>query len=80
MDSRMKTELVSSALKQAIWRAGASKGLIVHSDRGVQYASKKNQRLLKKHDFACSMSRKAIDTTTRRLRPVRNPGNEKISE
>lgn len=58
MDSRMKTELVSSALKQAIGRAGAAKGLIVHSDRGVQYASKRYQRLLKKHDFVCSMSRK----------------------
>lgn len=54
----MKTEIVSSALKQAIGRVGAVKGLIVHSDRGVQYASKKYQRLLKKHDFVCSMSRK----------------------
>lgn len=58
MDSRMKTELVSSALKQAIGRTGASQGLIVHSDRGVQYASKEYQRLLKKHEFICSMSRK----------------------
>jgi putative transposase len=58
MDSRMKTELVSSALKQAIGRTGASEGLIVHSDRGVQYASKEYQRLLKKHRFICSMSRK----------------------
>ena len=39
MDSRMKTELVSSAPKQAIGRTGAKEGLIVHSDRGVQYAS-----------------------------------------
>lgn len=38
MDSRMKTELVSAALKQAIGRTGAKKGLLVHSDRGVQYA------------------------------------------
>jgi transposase InsO family protein len=58
MDSRMKTELVSSALKQAIGRTGASKGLIIHSDRGVQYASKEYQDLLKKHGFICSMSRK----------------------
>jgi len=36
MDSRMKTELVSAALKQAIGRTGASAGLMVHSDRGVQ--------------------------------------------
>ena len=58
MDSRMKTELVSSALKQAIGRTGATKGLIVHSDRGVQYASKGYQKLLKKNGFICSMSRK----------------------
>lgn len=58
MDSRMKTELVSSALKQAIGRTGAKAGLLVHSDRGVQYASKDYQNLLKKHGFICSMSRK----------------------
>jgi putative transposase len=58
MDSRMKTELVCAALKQAIGRTGATKGLIVHSDRGVQYASKGYQKLLKKHEFICSMSRK----------------------
>lgn len=58
MDSRMQTQLVASALKQAIGRTGASKGLIVHSDRGVQYASKEYQELLKKHGFICSMSRK----------------------
>lgn len=58
MDSRMKTELVCAALKQAIGRTSASKGLIVHSDRGVQYASKGYQKLLKKNGFICSMSRK----------------------
>jgi transposase InsO family protein len=35
MDSRMKTELVRTALKQAIGRTGASAGLMVHSDRGM---------------------------------------------
>jgi len=58
MDKRMKTELVSSALKKAIRRTRAGKGLIVHSDRGIQYASKDYQKLLKKNDFICSMSRK----------------------
>lgn len=58
MDSRMKTELVSNALKQAIGRTAAKKGLLVHSDRGVQYASKEYQKLLNKHGFICSMSRK----------------------
>lgn len=58
MDSRMKTELVATALRQAIGRTGASSGLIVHSDRGVQYASNEYQKLLEKHGFVCSMSRK----------------------
>ncbi len=58
MDSRMKTEIVSPALKQAIGRTGAKEGLIVHSDRGVQYASKEYQKLLEKLGFICSMSRK----------------------
>lgn len=58
MDSRMKTELVSAALDQAIGRTGAKEGLIVHSDRGVQYASKDYQKQLKRHGFICSMSRK----------------------
>lgn len=58
MDSRMKTELVSAALKQAIGRTDAGVGLIVHSDRGVQHASREYQQLLGKHGFICSMSRK----------------------
>jgi len=58
MDSRMKTELISAALKQAIGRTGASAGLMVHSDRGVQYASRDYQQLLERHGFICSMSRK----------------------
>lgn len=58
MDSRMKTKLVSAALKQAIGRTRATTGVMVHSDRGVQYASKEYQKLLNKHGFICSMSRK----------------------
>jgi transposase InsO family protein len=58
MSSHMTTELISTALKQAIGRTGAKQGLIVHSDRGVQYASNEYQKLLKKHGFICSMSRK----------------------
>lgn len=45
MSSRMKADLVCDALKMAIWQRKPKRGLIVHSDRGVQYASKpdKNQ-------------------------------------
>jgi transposase InsO family protein len=58
MDRQMKTELVSAALKQAVGRTGAKKGLLIHSDRGVQYASKDYQQLLDRNGFVCSMSRK----------------------
>lgn len=58
MATHMKTELVSQALSQAIRRTRATKGLLIHSDRGVQYASKVYQKLLTNHGFICSMSRK----------------------
>lgn len=58
MSSRMTTDLVSAALKQAVGRTGAKQGLLVHSDRGVQYASNDYQKLLKSYGFVCSMSRK----------------------
>jgi len=34
------------------------KELLIHSDRGVQYASKEYQAILKKNNIICSMSRK----------------------
>lgn len=58
MSSRMTTGLVSTALKQAVGRTNAKQGLLVHSDRGVQYASQDYQKLLKEYGFICSMSRK----------------------
>lgn len=58
MDRHMRTELVTSALKQAVGRTGAKEGLILHSDRGIQYASNEYQKLLKSYGFICSMSRK----------------------
>lgn len=46
MNSTMTKELVIQALKQAIGRERPSKGLIHHSDRGVQYAGHAYQDLL----------------------------------
>lgn len=54
----MRTELCINALENAIKRHKPTKGLIHHSDRGVQYCSKEYQKLLKKHQITCSMSRK----------------------
>ena len=58
MSSRMKADLVCDALKMAIWRRRPKDGLIHHSDRGSQYASKAFRQLLKAHRIKGSMSRK----------------------
>lgn len=58
MDSRMTARLVTDALRMALWQRRPEAGLIVHSDRGSQYASKAYRRLLKANGFIGSMSRK----------------------
>lgn len=56
--NHMKTELCIAALQNAIKKHRPPKGLIHHSDRGVQYCSKEYQKFLKKNNMVCSMSRK----------------------
>jgi len=58
MGSRMNAQLVCDALMMAIWQRRPREGLIVHLDRGSQYASKDYRRLLKNYGFIGSMSRK----------------------
>ncbi len=58
MSSRMKAQLVCDALKMATWQRRPEAGLIHHSDRGSQYASKAFRQLLKAHGFKGSMSGK----------------------
>lgn len=58
MSSRMKAGLVCDALKMAIWQRKPQRGLIVHSDRGSQYASHDYRKLLKMYGYVGSMSRK----------------------
>ncbi len=58
MSSRMTAQLVCDALTMAIWLRRPKAGLIHHSDRGSQYASKAFRRLLKAHGIKGSMSRK----------------------
>jgi putative transposase len=57
-DKTMTKELVIKALKMALKRTVAAKGLIFHSDRGSQYCSKAFRALLKKHNIRQSMSNK----------------------
>ena len=58
MAPSMPAELVCAALRMAIQQRQPAPGLIVHSDRGSQYASDQYQALLNKHGFICSMSRR----------------------
>ena len=58
MEERMTQELVISALRQAINRYSPPRGVLLHSDRGVQYACKRYRNLLRSHGFVQSMSRK----------------------
>ena len=54
----MRTELVQSALQDALDERRPGEGLIHHSDRGSQYASRAFQKTLKTNGMICSMSRK----------------------
>ena len=55
----MPAELVCSALHMALSVRQPPPGLIVHSDRGSQYASLVHQAMLQQHGIVCSMSRRA---------------------
>ena len=58
MSPDMQATLVCRALQLAIVQRQPAPGLIVHSDRGSQYASAAHQALLSKHGLVGSMSRK----------------------
>jgi putative transposase len=60
MGPRLDATLPHAALRQAlIRRGGQHRGLIHHSDQGVQYASDLYQKTLRHHGLVPSMSRKA---------------------
>jgi len=58
IDRRMKQALVIRALMMAINLREPPRGLLHHSDRGGQYASRAYRQLLKQHGMIASMSRK----------------------
>jgi putative transposase len=55
---RLDDGLTLQALRMALESRRVSPGLVHHSDRGVQYASKEYTDLLKEHGVAISMSRR----------------------
>ncbi|MDJ1470237.1 IS3 family transposase [Xanthocytophaga flava] len=58
LQESMEESLVIDSLKKAILNRRPEPGLIVHSDRGSQYASNNFRKLLTKHKCRQSMSRK----------------------
>ena len=59
LDRTLEAELTLQALRMALAQRRPVRGLVHHSDRGVQYASRDYTRLLQDHGLQISMSRKA---------------------
>lgn len=57
MDKTMTRSLAIRALEMALLRQNPPRGLIIHSDRGSQYACDEYQSVLRAHGIRCSMSR-----------------------
>ena len=57
MADHLRSELVVNALHMAQTQRRPGKGLLVHSDRGVQYASRETREYLEHHGWKASMSR-----------------------
>jgi putative transposase len=58
LSKRLTKDFVVAALDIAVKQRNLSTKLILHSDRGSQYASEFYQLLLLKHDILCSMGGK----------------------
>ena len=58
ISARLTDELVVESLHQAQRKRNSGRGLVFHSDRGVQYASKSFRSMLVGYGFKQSMSRK----------------------
>jgi putative transposase len=56
MDATMTSRLVVDALTMAVRHRGVTGGVLAHLDRGSQYASEHDQRVLTEEGIECSMS------------------------
>jgi putative transposase len=54
----LEASLVTKALSNAMCRRKPPPGLMIHSDRGIQYACEEFRAVLRAHEFVQSMSRK----------------------
>ncbi len=57
LDDNRKEALVTEAFKKAMMKRNITKGLIVHSDRGGQYAGNSFRKLIRSKEIQQSMSR-----------------------
>jgi len=64
MSDRMTRTLVMNAFNQAVLRRQPVPGMIVHSDRGSQYASHDYQSLLKHYGVVCSMAKSCYENAS----------------
>lgn len=58
LGKRVDLRLTTAALRAAVAARRPMPGCLFHSDRGVQYAAGSHRRILKKHGFFGSMSRR----------------------
>lgn len=58
LGKRLNTELVEKSLENALLYRKVEKGIIFHSDQGIQYASESFRKMLRDNGFVQSMSRK----------------------
>jgi len=58
MSKRMKKDLVCDALLMALFKRKFPKDVVMHTDRGSQYCSKKYRAIIKNNKLIGSMSRK----------------------
>ena len=56
LQDHMKESLVVASLKKALAARGPAKNLVIHSDRGGQYAGTVFRRIIDKHKLRQSMS------------------------
>ena len=59
MNDEMKVDLILEAFNMAVDTRTVQPGLLLHSDRGVQYRAWEYQHALERHEIQPSMSRKA---------------------
>lgn len=59
MSERITADLVCQAVKSAYWKRKPAPGLIMHSDRGSQYASRSHRQIIDDFKMRQSMSRRA---------------------